>query len=131
VACGVFVVFRLFRSIDFLLLAKKALRDRNPVTRILSFVDNIAKALRMALDNLHWAVKIGLLRGNEPLLNKSMMIFWFAGLVLGIIQSTYVLYGLMLKEELLRSRKDVSPCGACFRVMTAKSLNRSHLQAHV
>eukprot|EP00042_Codosiga_hollandica_P047502 m.516063 g.516063 ORF g.516063 m.516063 type:complete len:233 (-) comp57470_c0_seq1:1245-1943(-) len=114
-------LFRLFRTIDFALLALNSLKEVDPILRVIKVVDNLSKAFRMLLDNLHWAVKIGLLKGNEPLLNWYMMVFWFLGLLLGTVQSTYVLSNLMKKEKLLRRQHDLAGAEA-LRVRQARAV---------
>ena len=52
-------VFRLFRTIDFILAAKNALSEPDIIVRFVKVFDNLFKALRMLIDNIHWAIKIG------------------------------------------------------------------------
>lgn len=103
------VVLRLYKSLEFAVDFENALCERNPILRVLSAADSGSKCFRMLFDNIHWAIKIGLLPSlDEKRFGRLANAFWLTGLF-AAIGKNYVLYTSALKKE-ARARKDQQVC---------------------
>ncbi len=85
-------VMRLAKTIDYLLVASRAMSEKEPIVRVLSVMDGLNLALRMVFDNLQWAAKTGIYDGDEKKLGRLANRFWLYGLVMSIIRGFYRLH---------------------------------------
>lgn len=94
-------MFRTFRSLEFLVELRKAMRDRDPVRRLLGCSRHIGYAVFFFLDMLVWSARVGLTRGrvDDKRWSRIQMRFWVVTCLVDAALSLYKLIQSMENER--------------------------------
>eukprot|EP00911_Craspedida_sp_UC1_P002693 UC1_evm1s1978 len=98
---------RLARSVDYLIEAEMALDLPVGLTRTMTVVDLSNRALRMVMDHIMWAHRVGLIRVNYDRIGRYSSTFWLLGMVTALSKNARQMEKLLVEEDRLTRLGDV------------------------